>query len=263
MNTIVSSLVESVCRQMNFTSDQRLQLAVYPDKIVNMAFEMTKGRKFNDKFHGWNFINSVVRKEFAKQTTSGSDYTGLSQSSNNSVEEKKQLPWADMGINPSIDLSHEDNLAYWNSYEQSDVVQDYIEAVGQFGVNVIKNRKRDFIAKLEKHIPENLVIWRRRAKEYQKGDLSALAEMFKIKPESTTLNNIPQEQPNTQAKEKDSTDRIVVDISKYKDPQQLKEIKDWLATVTYGDNKTVKAVIEEPEYNPFDQIEELDSTLFV
>lgn len=209
--TIVSPLVDSVCKALNFTSDQRMQLAMYPDKIVNMAFQMAKGRKFNDKFHGWNFINSVCRKEFAKQTTSGSAYTGLSNDSLNTIEEKEKPIEADLGITPSIDLTTEQNLKQWEIYEMS--AQHWAQQ-SNFHKNILKNRKAKYLAVLETHTPENLDRWRKKAAEIREEGIPGLGKLFEIKPESTTLNESLVEQPKTQEIEKDLTTSNVVHISK-------------------------------------------------
>ncbi len=289
--TIVSSLVENVCKQMNFSSDQRMQLAVYPDKIVNMAYEMSKGRKFNDKFHGWNFINAIVRKEFAKQSTSGSAYTGLgNDSSNTSVEEKKQIMDADLGIMPSIDLTIEENMNQWEIYEMS---AQYWAQQSDFHRNILKNRKQKYISELQKHTPENLDRWRKKAKElrelypYTKQGIQDLGKLFGIEPRSTTSNETPIEQPNTQEIKKDSTNSKFERIQ----PKVTRSRKEGYVIYDFGDSveykhepniyKTLPVIIEPqaetnseqiaaflrprdvPDYNPFDEVEDLDDPLLL
>lgn len=69
---------------------------------------------------------------------------------------------ADLGVIPSISLTHEQNLKRWNDYEDKESTQLFI-AQDERSANIIKNRKMKFMHDLSKQeVPETM---ERRTKE--------------------------------------------------------------------------------------------------
>ncbi len=72
----------------------------------------------------------------------------------------------------------------------------------------------------------------------------------KFKPESNMINEVLVKQPKTQEIKKGLTN------------SNVDQIQDWLSVVTYGQDKKILAVVERSvNYNPFDELEDLDSPL--
>jgi hypothetical protein len=89
------------------------------------------------------------------------------------------------------------------------------------------------------------------------GESNAISYLnrLKLQRESITIDVHIEEQPKAQAYKKDSTNSNVIDISKYKTPENSKQIEDWLTSIN----------VKEPEsnYNPFDEEEDFDSPVLL
>ncbi len=76
-------------------------------------------------------------------------------------------------------------------------------------------------------------------------------ELAKLEPQSITINDVVVEQPNTQQDKNLSIEPNLIDINKYKTPENSEAINQWLKT------------LENPGYNPFDEEEDLDTPLLL
>lgn len=148
----------------------------------------------------------------------------------------EQFKDADIGIVPNIDLEFDENIQKWLAYEQQ--AASWSEQ-SDFHRNVLANRKRDFMKALDKHTPENLLRWREKAAElrrlfpYTPEGLRGIANMLEIKPESTTLNDIPVAQHNNQQNKKDSSMVKFGAISKYRQHKDFEQIRDFINGINY------------------------------
>ncbi len=202
---------------LKLTIQQQQQLSKFHPTVITRATDRLKLKKNpNDPV---SYFFWLCKDEQANPTTVAKEVVAKNYKKVEEVAE--QFEDADLGIMPSIDLSAEDNMRQWEIYEMS---AQYWAQQSDFHRNILKSRKEKYIVELERHTPENLDRWRKKAKEmrelypYTKEGIQGLGELFGIKPQSTTLNDKPIEPPKTQPEEKDSTNYKFEQVSSSGEP---------------------------------------------
>ncbi len=268
-----------------FSEQQRFELSQFEPTVISRSLERLKENKtVKDPVRYFFWLCNQERENPTVKSVTGFKKTyGKTEKKS---EPKEQFMDADLGIMPSIDLSTEDNMRQWEIYEMS---AQYWAQQSDFHRSILKDRKEKYIVELERHTPENLDRWRKKAKEmrelypYTKEGIQGLGELFGIKPQSTTLNDNPVEQPKTQYEEKDSTNSKFEQVVPNGEPTINKSKKVGYVIYKYpngdvdykyqpnvyeliGKPKLVQPVIDEPDvdpkYNPFDEIEDVDTPVF-
>jgi hypothetical protein len=250
---------EEILTTMHLNSTDKSFMTVFTLTVVEvMADKLKEYKTFKDFFEATIAYSKSVGQPVdykklgtIRASSPKKEFKNYKTAANNKVESKQveQSQDADLGIVPSIDLTFDENVQQWSIYEQS--AQHWANQSDKHKA-ILANRRFTFMKELDRHTPENLKRWRKRAKEvrelypFTKEGIQSLGELFGIKPESTISNDIHIEQPKTQQIKKDSTQSNLVDISKYRTSENSQQIDEWLKDISY---------------NPFNEIEDIDSPL--
>jgi hypothetical protein len=205
-------MLDKLRNELNLGEYEITQLSDFDEVVLQESYKIYKQTPM--VVHPFKFILSCCRnvKEKIQRTKPR-------QTTRGTTEPKAQFRDADLGIIPSIDLTFDENVQRWLTYEEKAKL-DWAEQ-SDFHRRLLASRKVRFMWDLDRHTPENLERWRKYAAElrekypYENGGVAKFVESLGIKPESAILNETPLEQPKTQEEKKDSTMTNVVRIKKH------------------------------------------------